>query len=137
MRIKLLCAAVIIVALMIPGMLFADSHETAQELSTQCTTKGTGGDGVRHWCDAPPDMLRAPAGHVLVEHSLRGGKVRGNGSVSRCFFDFGDFVEVIPGTGIMQPTSLKIYGHARSPGGRWSGRGWVECRYSVKMVRLN
>lgn len=127
----------IILAVLMPSVSLADTHQTVQELTTQCTTKATGIDGVRHWCDAAPDLLRAPTGHVLVERSLRGGEVRGNGSVSDCFADFADFVEVIPDTGIMQPTTLKIYGHARGPGGYSSGRGWVECRYTVTVVRLD
>ena len=45
----------------------------------------SGGKRARYWCDAGEDVLRAPTEHLFVEHSLRSGKIRVNGSVYNCF----------------------------------------------------
>ena len=51
---------------------------------------------------------------------------------------WGEYVEIIPGTGITLPTSFTVIVHARSDGGVWNSgvRGWIECSYDVQLVKF-
>jgi len=106
-----------------------------QTITAGCTTDATGGDGVRRACTTEMTRISAPDGHVFAERTLVGGKTSANGSEHDCRVGWDDFVEVIPGTKILQPRTITLQAHARSPRGHFSGRGWVACRYEVQMAR--
>lgn len=114
---------------------FAQAQDV-QTIAAQCTTDGTGADGVRHGCTSKTTELKAPEGFVFVERSLQGGKDSANGSEHSCHLDWSEYVEVVPGTGIEQPRIVTLYGKARSPKGHASGRGWVGCTYTVKLQKF-
>lgn len=101
---------------------------------SQCTTDGTGGDGVRHACDSEVQTVTSPDGYVLAQNSLSGGLTSGNGSEQECHVSWTNFVEVIPN--VTQPKTLKVRAHSRSPKGHWSGRGWAICKYTVILAPL-
>lgn len=109
-------------------------NTAAQDVTTQCTTGGTGWDGRRKACDSQPTTIRAPEGYVFVvnKHTVR--VTSANGSENDCRFSFDDPVEVVPGTGITQPRSFTAVAHARSPKGHSSGRGWTTCAHHLEMV---
>jgi len=102
-----------------------------QQLAASCTTRETGLSGVRHACDSAVQVVRAPSGHVFAERTLAQRSYSGNGSEHNCIVEWADFVEVIPGSGITQPTALYVRAHARSPKGAARGRGWASCTYDV------
>jgi hypothetical protein len=106
-----------------------------QVITAECTTRPTGGDGVRHGCSSKRSEIRAPEGHVFVQNSLQGGLTSGAGSQRDCRFAWDNYIEVIPGTGITQPATLYLSAHARGPKGHFAGRGWAHCRYTVKITR--
>lgn len=103
-------------------------------VTAQCTTDATGWDGRRKSCDSEWQSFTAPAGYVLAEKTLKGGVISGNGSATDCHVVFRDNIDVIPG--VPQPRTIALRGHARSPKGHSSGRGWVVCRYTIDMVPL-
>ena len=130
----------IISMITIPVVSFADNHITVQKISVECTTKATGFDGVRHSCMSEPSVLTAPKGHVFVENSLEVKEISGAGSLrkeERCIEKLSDYVEIIPDTGIKQPTRLELKAKARGPKGHGSGRGWAKCRVTINLVRLS
>lgn len=124
-------ATLVLIGLLMP----LPSWAQQQTISAECTTKKTGLDGIRHSCDTQSDTIRAPADHVFNQNSLQGGETSGAGSTHYCEPVFGDFVEVIPETGIVQPTSLTLSAHARGPKRHLGGRGWVKCSYTVHLVK--
>ncbi len=124
----------ILIAFFIPTIVNADSNRL-QIVTSECTTKATGGDGVRHGCVAKPSSVNAPADYVFAEKSLIGGKKSGAGSQHECIYSWDNYVEVIPDTGIKQPTKFTLYSKARSPKGHFKGRGWVECEYKFQLVK--
>ncbi len=111
------------------------SPPQSQTIAAQCTTDPTGGDGVRHSCESQRTVLNAPDGLVFIQARVEGGEVSGNGSEHGCRFNWDNFVEIIPGSGIVQPRSVWIQAYARGPSGHWAGRGWAGCNYNVYMTR--
>ena len=111
----------------------AEAQGTSQSVSVECTTDATGLDGVRHDCNATPSVIRAPANFVFNQNTAKGGETSGNGDDHVCGLNFSDQIEVIPGTGITQPATTTA--HARSPSGHASGRGWVNCTYTIELVK--
>ena len=109
-----------------------------QALTAECTTRQTGGDGARHRCTSDPQTIVAPEDHVLIENSLKIERLSRNGTGGYCsdHIEWGNYVEIIPGSGITQPTSLTVHVSARSPRGYWTGRGWIRCRFTVKMGKF-
>jgi len=108
---------------------------TSQQVTCECTTDATGGDGVRHACDSTPSIINAPPNHVFNQNNVRGGETSGNGDEHGCPLAFSKFVEVIPNTGLTQPTTATTTCHARGPSGHWAGRGWVSCTYVIDLVK--
>lgn len=80
-------------------------------------------------------MITAPANHVLAEATLRGGMTSGGGSEKECVLRWDDYVEVIPGTRIMQPRTVVLQARAKSLRGRGAGPGWAKCRYGIEIVK--
>jgi len=111
------------------------AFSATEEIAVECTTKETGGDGVRHDCDSEVTKITAPDNHVFAERTLAGGEVSGNGSEHECRFNWADYIEVIEGTRIMQPRTMSLQAHARSPKGAFSGRGWAKCKFSVELSK--
>ncbi len=114
----------------------ARSDIVTQHIKTECTTKSTGGDGVRHDCFSNWTVLTAPAGYVINEKQSQVRLTSGNGSVKVCEQEFSAYVEVIPGTGIQQPTAVMFRSKALSPKPYWGGRGWAHCEAIVPMTKL-
>jgi hypothetical protein len=100
-------------------------------ISANCATLQTAADGSRPACDSKHVVLHASADHAFAQNSLQGGEVEGEGSEHECRFGWDNFVEVIPKSGITQPTTLWIQAHARSPTGIGL-RGRSTCSFSVK-----
>ncbi|MCA0943270.1 hypothetical protein LCM28_25585 [Salipiger pacificus] len=107
-----------------------------QSIKVECTTKSTGINGVRNDCYSDWTYLKAPAGYVINEKASTVRLTSGNGSTAICEKKFDGYVEIIPGTGIKQPTSVQIRSHAVSPKGHASGRGWAHCEANVTMTKL-
>ena len=110
-------------------------------LTAECTTKGTDWDGSRNSCHSKAQCQNVPSGYVIVEKSVERKCTSCNGSESSlaqsCRYSFGDFVEVIPGSGIEQPTQLCVSAHARSPRHHHGARGWAKCEFNVNYVKYN
>ncbi len=103
----------------------------------ECTTEATGGDGVRHSCRSEWSTHTVPSGYVYIENKLEKGTTSDAGSENYCEHEFSDLVEVVSGTGITQPRTLKVRAVARSPKGHFTGRGWSKCYFRGVYVKYN
>lgn len=110
------------------------SNIAPQVVHAECTTRATEWDGRRHGCASKVSVLKAPSGFVFAEKKFTANKTSKNGSEHSCKYSFEKYVEVIEGTGIMQPTEIKVRGKARSPKGSSSGRGWVNCTFTAPLT---
>lgn len=102
----------------------------------ECTTAATGCDGSRESCASGWTTNSVPEGYVYAKDRLEKTFESANGSEHYCEHKWEDFVEVIPGTGIEQPRTLKIRARARSPRGNCAGRGWAKCRFNGFSVKV-
>jgi len=109
--------------------------QTPQTIAADCTTDATAGNGVRHGCESNVSKLTAPDGFVFAEKTLTGGETSGAGSEHSCNLSWGDYMEVIPGTGIQQPRTVTLQAKARGPKGHFAGRGWAKCSYTVNLAK--
>ena len=107
-----------------------------QEIAATCTTAPTGTEGVRYRCASEPVRIQAPPGHVFLPDSLQGGEVSASGSEHACTLSWEDAVTVDARTGARQPTAMVLKATARGPQEKLAGRGWVNCKYSVEVMRL-
>jgi|GEM_PF-5727834 len=131
--------SIIAFVIMAPGISNGQGGKPVSGLVTlkaNCTTSPTGGDGRRHACDSPWQEYKAPGDFVIAERGLTVRETSGNGSEHGCPHHFDGYVEVIPGTGIKQPTIFRLRAHARSPKGHWAGRGWAFCEANFVQVEV-
>jgi len=93
------------------------------KISAQCETKETGIDGVRHSCRSDWDILTAPDNHVINRDTVKVSWQHGRGSENKYDLAYDDWVEIIPGTGLKFPRTIKLRAIARGPKGRFAGSG--------------
>ncbi|TWT40048.1 hypothetical protein KOR42_50150 [Thalassoglobus neptunius] len=78
--------------------------------------------------------MTTPSGFVFVKDSLDKTFLSQNGSSNRIDHEWDDFVEIIPGTGIKMPRTLRVRTHARSPERCGGCRGWTKARVTARYV---
>lgn len=100
-------------------------------VKSECTSKGTKPTGERELCYSEWSEWSVPDGYFILKDQLNIVCTNCSGSENRCEHEFHDFVEVIPGTGLEQPTRFKYRAYARSPSGQINSRGWSKCSYTV------
>lgn len=98
------------------------------EIWSEITTKGTDWDGERHDAWSGWDTNTAPAGHVIKQNEVKVEWHSQSGSANTYEMIFSDHVEIIPGTGITLPRTIKVRTYARSPKGSSAGRGWSKIK---------
>ena len=92
-------------------------------LKAECTTKETGIDGVRHGCTSDWDQITAPAGYVINRDTIKVNWSHQMGSENSYSIVYDDWVEILPGSGLKAPRTIKMRVRARGPKGPLSGRG--------------
>jgi hypothetical protein len=101
-------------------------HHIKNTISAEVTTKETGWDGIRHSATSGWTAFTVPPGYVIVKDRSVLRELSIAGTDNRVTIVYENEVEVIPGSGIMLPRSVKLQVHARSPKGIQSGRGWTK-----------
>lgn len=109
--------------------------------TAECTSKGTEVDGKRNSCTSEWSEHTVPSNFVYNETSLNVYYQGKNGSSNRCDVEWDNFVELIPGTGITMPQTLRIRAHARSPKAKFpthntGARGWSECVFEGQYTKF-
>ena len=104
--------------------------------TTECTSKGTELSGKRKKCYSAWSTNTLPSGFVFNKDLLKYRYTSKNGSENRCEFEWADYVEIVPGTDIKMPRTLKIRAYARSPKHDRGARGWSKCLYTGQYVSI-
>ncbi|MBM4433174.1 MAG: hypothetical protein FJ025_04165 [Chloroflexi bacterium] len=105
------------------------------EIWAECTTKETGGDGVRHSCESGWDTNTAPDGHVINRDTVKVEWHSQAGSENDYDLVYDDWVEIVPGTNLKFPRTIKVRTSARGPKGLWAGRGWSKIKVIGEYVK--
>ena len=113
----------------------AGAKDGVTSLSAECTTQETGCDGVRHGCQSGLSKNKLPSGYVYVVSKFEKWCNSCAGSENDCSHWWEDWVEIIPGSGITQPTSIVVQASARGPRGNCAGRGWSKCGYKAPYTK--
>ena len=105
-------------------------------ISSEVTTKGTGHfpNWNRHSKTSEWSTVTTPSGFVFVKDSIEKKYLSRNGSSNRIDHQWDNFVEIIPGTGIKMPRTLRVRTHARSPERCGGCRGWTKARVTARYV---
>lgn len=123
--------------LMLTPMTEAHSQPTLQTVAAECTTRPTGGDARRHSCNSAASVINAPDNFVFIKDGpkgLSGGEFSGRGSEHWCIYEWSNYVEIIPDSGIVAPRTFSLRAHARGPRDRFAGRGWSKCKYELSFT---
>jgi hypothetical protein len=79
---------------------------------------------------------RCPGGHAFNKDTLKAHLKSQGGSEHGYEVEWSDYVEIVPGSGFMAPTSLTVTAHARSGKGHYGGKGWIDVDFEVSMIEL-
>lgn len=104
--------------------------------AVECTTKGTNVDQSRESCRSDWSIVTLPSDFVFEEKTFRDGIYSANGSDNDVLKEFTDYVEIIAGTGLLFPRTIKVACRARSPESRWGenigSRGWTKAHPTIE-----
>lgn len=106
------------------------------EIVSEVSTRETDFDGTRHdaWSDWTSNT--APADHVIKQNEVKVEWLSDSGSENTHEIIYENFVELISGTGIKFPQTIKVRTYARSPKGiGWVGRGWSKVKVTGEYVK--
>ncbi|WP_129580433.1 MULTISPECIES: hypothetical protein [Sorangium] len=116
----------------------AQAAETfPHEMIVECTTVGTTWDGARSSCYSDWETYTVPPGYIIVESSYKENRVSENGSENWIEHEWADPIEIIPGTGITAPRTIRVRVHALGPSGRFDPgrRGWTNVRIELNYIK--
>jgi hypothetical protein len=105
------------------------------EIWSETTTEPTGIDGVRHDSWSGWDVNTAPNGHVINRDTVTVVWHSDAGSENTYELIYDDWVEILPGTELKFPRTIKIRTFARGPKGPAAGRGWSKIQVSGDYVK--
>ena len=113
----------------VSALLFGIESGKAEQMTitAECVTDPTEADGIRHACDSNPSIGKAPPGFVFNQNQMSVSVSSNATGEHYCRSGWTNFVEVLPGSGITQPTTFALSAHALGPSGHWAGPGWVKC----------
>ncbi|QDT87310.1 hypothetical protein [Gimesia chilikensis] len=90
------------------------ADETTVTLTAATQTNGTTADGARDSNTSPWDSITVSENEVFRENTITKAVVASRGDTEDTV-EFDDYIEILPGTGITQPRTLRIKVWARSP----------------------
>jgi hypothetical protein len=107
-----------------------------QTLHTQVTTEGTTVGLARKSATSDWTTVNAPEGYVFIKDNTETVLKSHNGSDNRVDIEYKNNVEIVVGTGIVQPRTICIRSHARSPQNKPGARGWTIADVVVTQVKF-
>lgn len=106
------------------------------EIWSEITTESTDLDGARHSATSGWDTNTAPANHVINQNTVKVEWASQNGSENSYDLIYEGWVEIVPGTLLKFPTTIKVRTYARSPKGKFGvGRGWSKIKVTGEYVK--
>lgn len=106
------------------------------EIVSEVSTRGTDFDGSRHsaWSDWTSNT--APAGYVINQNEVKVEWLSDSGSENSHEIIYENLVEIIPGSRIKLPQTIKVRTYARSPKGfGGAGRGWSKVKFTGEYLK--
>jgi hypothetical protein len=108
------------------------------EIASEVTTEGTDLDGTRHMAWSEWSSTTAPADFVInnIPGKVKTEWISDNGSENNVDIVYADYVEIVPGTGISLPQTIRVQTYARSRKGfGGAGRGWTKVKVTGEYVK--
>lgn len=105
-------------------------------ITSEVTTKPTGGDGVRHSEWSGWDQNTAPPDHVINRDTVKVKWLSDAGSENSYELVYEDWIEILPGTNLKFPRTIRVRTFARGPKGPFSGRGWSKIEVTGEYVKF-
>lgn len=111
-----------------------DEIRTPFKIAAECTTKGNDMSGRRKDCDSDESVYNAPDGFVLDDRDYELQQSY-NGSDPNINLKWENYIEILPGSGLKYPTTVKLSVHSRSPRGHNGQRGWNKVNINGHMIQ--
>ena len=105
------------------------------EIDSEIITKPTGADGVRDSAWSGWDSNTAPPDHVINRDTVRVEWLSQTGSENSYDLVYDDWVELVPGTNLKFPQTIKVRTYARGPKGYLTDRGWSKIKVTGDYVK--
>jgi hypothetical protein len=105
------------------------------EIVSEVTTDSTDLDGTRHPAWSEWSSTTAPDDHVINHNDVKVEWLSDNGTDNTYQMIFDDWIELIAGTGLKAPRTIKIQTYARSRKGLLAGRGWTKIKFTGAFVK--
>jgi hypothetical protein len=113
----------------------AVAEELKNTIASEVSTGTSGSDGARVSKTSDWTVYTVPANYVINKDKTSVNIISERGSEHTYKVDYADFVEIIAGTGIKQPTTIKVQTHARSSKGPKGGGGGMKISVDVYYVK--
>ena len=107
-----------------------------QTIASEAVTRQTESNGKRHSNTSGWTRFKAPDGMAINRDATMVRILNQYGSEHTYKVQYGDFVEVVPGSGIVAPTMVEVQTHARSAKGLAANRGVMKIEVDVTMTRF-
>src|SRR5262245_14878706 len=91
------------------------------QIASEVTTGTSSADGSRDSADSAWTVFTVPSNCVIIKDKTSVAVQSEAGSEHSYDVEYDDYIEVVPGTGIMQPRTIKAKTHARSSTGPFGG----------------
>lgn len=111
------------------------AEEKSGEIASEVSTGSTGADGTRKSKDSDWTTFTVPDGFVINKEKTSVAIISERGSEHTYAVEYEDYVEIIPGTNIKQPTTIKAKTHARSDHGPGAGGGAMKIKVTFYYVK--
>ncbi|MFT3721615.1 hypothetical protein [Pseudorhodoferax sp.] len=113
----------------------ASAEELKNQIASEVKTGTTRPDGRRRSKDSDWTVWKVPESYVINKDKTTVQVVSAYGSEHSYQIEYGDDVEIIPDTGIKQPTTIRVKTHARSAKGPYGGAGSMKILVDVYYVK--
>lgn len=111
-------------------------EEVKGEIASEVSTGTSSFDGTRDSKDSDWTAFTVPGDYAINKDKTQVAVISEMGSEHSYTLDYGDYVEVVPGTGIKMPQTIKVMTHARSSTGSFGGKGSEKVKVTFFYVRF-
>ena len=105
-------------------------------ISSEVTTGTTSGSGARVNKDSDWAEFTVPDNYGIIENETVVEIISARGSEHSYKLEYANEVEIVPRTGIKQPTTIRVQTHARSSRGHFAGSGSMKVKIDFVYVQF-
>ena len=111
------------------------AEERSGEIASEVSTGTSSADGTRQSKDSDWTKFPVPDGFIINKDKTSVAVISERGSEHTYAVEYEDYVEIIPDTNILQPTTIKAKTHARSDRGSGGGGGGMKIKVTFYYVK--